>query len=736
MKRNRLASSLCSLLGLLAAAGSASAGISITAGSIGGSGSAIGDGITPDAFACAGVPLGTSCNGTFGLNAPTCDVQSNNVASQSAQVPLSATGGGAGTSGGLGDDPAAITTARADAQGFITADGTAAGFGELTINMCGSTTTTPSGSLSTLAEYSANINTPGIKFSIALPGTDPVPFTEEYTGVFAPLAGTTAFLPDLSAPNPGTITQQNGQMFLSAGAYELVKSFSRNAGNRPGDDATFSGGYRLTVGTNGTVSGACCFDGDCELVSGPGDCEGGFYLGDGTTCDQCNGQAECCYPWDNGRDDLRGGQTSQIGVDQDWQAFGRVAFDDFWLCEGQVSIIHRVSGTMNTNSVVPKVIVVILPDCDGRPVLTEPLAVAGLSGTRFDVDQEDVPFVLGRVEILDNSRAGPDGFRSIEARAYFDLEKKLALKGGVYWVTFIGVSGTLDPLDEFFWATSGNGVVKGKPGAFFNDGEWLDSDLLCCGCTDYNFCLDGETCKILLDNGGPILSAGGQLLFPGVASLQNGGNTATKSRAADKFVVPPCVRFDPCYIEGWVWTNCERVALQFFRDSCHCPLDQDSGSPLRTADCVMGTGIRLPDPSGIEVELKKVQFFLTEPEAAAIGPGTSNGFNLWLSLVGLGDNRQNARAYFAFGDRCDRPCESFGPGCFRPAPFDQTTWRPNGIANTSFPGFDHAFLIAMREPRIVRPPVVTECPADINRSGDVTVQDIFSFLEAFFTGCP
>jgi hypothetical protein len=46
--------------------------------------------------------------------------------------------------------------------------------------------------------------------------------------------------------------------------------------------------------------------------------------------------------------------------------------------------------------------------------------------------------------------------------------------------------------------------------------------------------------------------------------------------------------------------------------------------------------------------------------------------------------------------------------------------------------------LAVRDPG-ERPPVtvtVDPCPADVNNSGQVTVQDIFDFLTSWFAGCP
>lgn len=693
---------VCSAFGamlLTACAGTALAGVSITSGSVGGSASADPFGKEQAVFACAGVPAaGSSCpTGPGALDSPACDIQTDGSnASQDAQVQLSASGGAAGTSGGLGDDPLLASAPKAQAQGFISADAGAAANGSFEISMCGGISNL--GVRGESPQFSANINTPGVTFRVDLPGNQPVPFTETYSGDFAP-QGLHAFEPDLSDPNPGAITQVNGQDFIAPGAYILTQSFSATVGTRSSDQLSFEGTYRLVIG-NGT---------------------------------------DCCKPWDNGRYDGRNGQTSQIGVDQDWMGFARVSFDDFWLCEGQLHRIGAVRGTMSTNSAAPKFIVAILPDCDGRPDITRPLAVAGLAGTRFDVDQADVPFVLGSITIENVGPPDAQGFSLYDVRADFPRPKRVNLRGGAYWVTIFGVSGNLNPLDEFFWGSSGLGVVKGRPGVFYDGQEFFDSDQLCCGCTDYNFCVEGQSCKILLDNGPPVTQFGPPH-FPAVASLQNGQRTSDKSRAADKVVFPPCSHAQVCYIEGWVWTNCERVSLEVYLDACHCPDDDLPPEATRQADCVWPTGITATDPTGQVVELKRAEFSFDQPMIMRAAPGTDNsGGNFWLSLVGQGDNRQNARAWFAFGVRCDNPCTNFGPGCFRPAPFDITTWRPNGLAGTSVPGNDHALLVAVTEPdRTAPPPPVTEpaCAADVNRSGDLTVQDLFDFLAAYFAGCP
>ncbi len=600
---------------------------------------------------------------------------------------VSETTGSGTTSGGLcdGDDDGDCTdvgesvVATVDATFTATATGLRTGQTVYRVRGNGVTTFDSSGRYTGFINFALTLS----QLIITIPGPDPLPVTMT-SGVITSTADGT----------------QYGNGLVPPGTYQLP-SFAL------GGSATSTGG-----GETRTF--------DWELRVGP--------------------EKPCCEPWDNGLPDGRGGQTSSIGVDADWKPMVNAAFDDMWLCEGSIYTINAISGVLNTNSALPKAIVAILPDCNGLPDIRRPLAVAGLRGTRFDVDQDDVPFVLGNVSIDDTGFPDADGFRPIRVNATFGAgaDKPLVLKGGAYWVTIIGFSAALNPFDEFFWATSGNTFVKGRPGQFFDGVEFVGSEELCCGCTDYNFCVQGRECKILLDNGGP--QAGDFIVLPGSPSLQNGSNTQTRSRAADKIVLPPCQLVRPCYVEAWLWTNCDRAGLTFYNGGCACPPNGELGTEYLVSDCVMGTGTTVTE-GNVTLELKKFQWFFNNIPALEnlIGRPNRNGANLFISVFGLGDNRQNARAYWAFNERCDRPCDlSFGPGCIRPAPADQNHWRSNQTVPTAtILGHDYAFLVAIDDLDPRQPPVVTDtCRADIDRNGQLTVQDLFDFLAAWFAGCP
>jgi hypothetical protein len=445
---------------------------------------------------------------------------------------------------------------------------------------------------------------------------------------------------------------------------------------------------------------------------------------------------ECCQPWDNGPYDDRNAQTSQIGYDRNWATFARVTADDFWLCEGSVYRIRTLKAVMLTDAIVPKAQVVILPDCDGTPLW--PIAAA--DSQPIDLDTYPVHLhgdcAIGSVEIRELGTTTADGFRLIEVTATFP---KLWLKGGSYWVAFVGYSGTSDPEDQFFWGTSGNNVVKGRPGKFYNsdDMSWTDIDLLCCGCTDFNFCVEGEKCKILLDNGVPntlLLDFAGpgvapyppQPMIPGSPSLQNGSRTSDKSRTADDFVVPPCSRLTLCYLEGYILTNCERVRLDIYDGSCHCPSEAD---PILTLEPQCLTRIGVPAVrDGQFLSLYRAEFF--DFKGIRLEPGR----NYWVSLYALGDGSQNARGYFLWNVTCGSRCPiNFNPGCIKGPPYNTAHWQPVE------PARDFAFLVAVadaeRDPAVVLPPAPT-CAADINGVDGVTVQDLFDFLAAWFGGCP
>jgi len=444
---------------------------------------------------------------------------------------------------------------------------------------------------------------------------------------------------------------------------------------------------------------------------------------------------ECCEPWDNGRFDERNAQTSQNGFGEDYRRFGRITADDFWLCEGNIYYIRTIRGTMLTNSVVPKADVVILSDCDGHPSNEDPLAYAySVPPTPMGV----APCTDGVVTISETGRTTVDGLRVIEVEATFT---GLWLRGGAYWVSFIGFSGTGDADEEFFWGTSGNQVVKGRPGQFFdtneNEPQWVSIDEICCGCTDFNFCIEGDDCKILVDN----IGAGGAYSTSNYGSSINNNNIAQDTRSADDIVVKDCADQRLCYFEGYLFSNCNppRARLDVYDNACKLPATFSRPTTFEPT-CIEDTG------ETITIDGRRLHIYLVRFWDLRAIDGSpfilQRNKNYWFSIYGLGTGAQNQRAYFAGSDRCDFQCSyRFNQGAIsgRGVGLTAALWKPiDDIAGRSF---DFAFMVAT-EPVAEDgdlPPAGTgpaACASDINHDGYVTLQDLFDYLQHFFTGCP
>jgi hypothetical protein len=454
------------------------------------------------------------------------------------------------------------------------------------------------------------------------------------------------------------------------------------------------------------------------------------------TATSASAQIPCCDPWDNGRYDGSGAQTSQVGYDLDWRLFGRVSFDDFWLCEGQVYKVNRLRGMMCTDSLLPKALVVILKDCNGLPDISESGIVA--IANSIPIDTTDAPVgsecKVGTVEIAETGGQTDNGFRIIDVTASFS---HLWLKGGTYWVAFVGYSGNANPLEQFFWGHAGLGTIKGKPGQFYNSDDQTFSDVssLCCGCTDFSFCVEADHCKILVDNGGPSLTDYAPSIF-------HPGSTFREARAADDAVIANCNDRVVCFVEGYLATNCDppRARLDIWDNACKLPAT--FAPPATFAHkCIFDTGqtIRIDNT---DLTIYKVQFW--DLRAGDGSPFTlQQNKNYWFSIYAVGSNSQSQRGYFLGADRCDLKCEG------RTSHFNQAAVSGRGVGLTDnrwisvqqYTGraFDLSLLVALED--IVQDPDVgtgssPTCAADIDGNGTATVQDLFDFLAAWFAGCP
>jgi hypothetical protein len=428
----------------------------------------------------------------------------------------------------------------------------------------------------------------------------------------------------------------------------------------------------------------------------------------------------CVSPWDNGVFDERTAQASEVGVDAAGLPYRRVSADDFWLCEGSIHRIDTIRATLITNALVPKAEVEIYENCDGVPGRLVARATA-----RRPAASLPPTVAVGNI-MVSPTTSTYNGYQVVAVTASFPA---LYLQGGNYFISIWGFSGTSDPIDQFYWGTSGDSQVKGLPGIFFNSGAgslWTSTDDLGCGCTDFNFQVEGESCKILIDNGNPVSSA---TLPPGESSVEPASGSSSRTRSADQFVVPPCEPQLVCYLEAYLWTNCPSVGLELYDPACHCPVEGAPAVTLR-ASSVIALGPTVSGGLG-SAPLKLVKAVFTQFPGR--GLVLADGRNYWLSAFGIGDASLNARALFAYAERCDRSCPvRFDPLCRASGVTSPLTWTRGSR--------DHAFLIASADDvsarRTFAPnPVDTRCPADFNRDRVVTVQDVFDFLSVWFGGC-
>lgn len=473
-----------------------------------------------------------------------------------------------------------------------------------------------------------------------------------------------------------------------------------------------------------TVIGADCHDNtgsivttvtfpdpDCNQNGLPDICD--ILSGRSKDCDGNRVPDECQCVWDGGDPptDLAdaAGQISHLGGGS---GPGAKVADDMYIEPGLVVRIFEFKGVMLTDLIpgLRKARLELFADCDGRPAGTPLYTFENPTWT------ED---------------AGPnaDGFYLVTYT--FDLcDDQLWLDGGrTYWWSLTGL-GTCDGLDLSSWVASTSRVAGSPPMKTDglppvhcwaeNFGEWSPLDACCIGCVNMSYKVVGQSCPIIWNNG-PAIVAG-----PGAGGIRSETlSPSQRWRGADDFVVKPCDDQKVCLIDAWVWSNCDPVRgfVEVYNNDCRVP-----GSLVAslTDPQVIPTG----DAVTIDGTLRRGYILRFAPLDLTLPP-LPGGRTYWLSAGADRTGSQNARTYFAFGSRCDA-CPRSGFASQSSTPPAPVNWSPVGP--------DLAFRIAGAPPEIVIPtltaPPPTVCAADVNHSGEVTVQDIFDFLGAYFAGCP
>ena len=445
--------------------------------------------------------------------------------------------------------------------------------------------------------------------------------------------------------------------------------------------------------------------------------------------DNSGGVQETYSLWHTGDWDLVNGEWSfDRGTTDDVVI---KAADDFYLCPSAVHRLTTFTGKMLVKQANPDFAIrarlLIFDDCNGRPgELIE------------EFDSECAAFI----------ESGPNGFNLYQFQFFFDC---FWLKGGTYWASLVAVAPVADSAFEAFWVSTGlpgdppTPTVLGKRPIFMNgDAEWMDFDTCCHPCADLQFCLIGETCPIMWDNGEPYLDDAddnppGNAPFDVFGTRSEKSNlTPRNSRAADQFVVKTCEDEMVCYIEGYIFTNCIsfEAHLEIYENDCREPdFSLPGGVPYytRIADQIIDLGYTGLRVDGVEVRAYKV-VFCNWP----VPLNLEKSKNYWLSLSVRDTFSAAERAYFA---HVDLPCDPCTHGNIWKIDPGMELAPGRQILDWTSAGADFAFLIATKKHEGSVPLGGGDggdqgCAVDINDNNEADVADIFLFLSAWFSGCP
>lgn len=445
----------------------------------------------------------------------------------------------------------------------------------------------------------------------------------------------------------------------------------------------------------------------------------------------------CDCTWHNGDFDGRDGQVSHLGGAV---PHGMKAADDFYLCEGYVYDLQNISGRIMTTTLVGlvKPRLEIWSDCNGAPgTLLYTLEKATVTetgqsfGTAFDgrpLRIVDATFTLANETKVEN--------------------KNIVLKGGTYWISLYGTSDnqcpTMQMCDVTYWGTAGNQIVKGSPAMkidgvptpsynqFNFPGPWRSVlDDCCVGCTDLNFTVCANACKILIDNGEGRRGSG---VIGSTSQFAPTSWSQIETRSADDFVVPPCADTTICYVEGCVLTNCVGFwgVFELYANDCNKPSYSLGGQPLGGQQ-YLATKV-IPLNYSTVVDGQTLNAFKLEFHDLNIT--LTGGRQYWISVGVKHTFSINERAQFCFNADCERSCLiRFNEGRVL------TAFTRDIVGGQSVPGWakvgnDFAFLIGANSASGGAGNATPTCVADFNRDGQVSPADIFDYLNAWFTGCP
>jgi hypothetical protein len=470
---------------------------------------------------------------------------------------------------------------------------------------------------------------------------------------------------------------------------------------------------------------------DCNNNRIPDSCD----IALGTSAD-CGGNGipdECECFWDNNFTAIlppsRSGSTFEPSLNGQLSHLGGAvprgekAADDFYLEPCKVHRITSFSATMLTNAIPQfrRARLEFYRDCDGRP--------------------DGEPFLVSTDYQIVATANGPAGF-TLVTYCFDFCDQHFWLDGGRYWVSIMGY--TIDSrrtTDETYWiaadpssfdvmqsipvkASGTGGVFPSQQNQMTFD-SWVSLDECCLGCVNLNFKLTGYSCDIWWDNGE---WAKGQSRVVPVGGLSSRQGEPFRDRAVDNFGTSTCEDADVCYVDAIIHTNCdiEESFFEIYANECREPTEllYTSGRP---------SAIEQLDTDAVRVGIHWLKTYRVRFEVSDLLLPRNQ--NYWISAVVPTGTTLSNYARFAFADPCENACNvRISPAQSR------TSGTQSSVDEWAAGQHDLAFRIALRpeQPRMVRPPLSQPifCGADINRSGAVTVQDIYEYLQLYREGCP
>ena len=389
--------------------------------------------------------------------------------------------------------------------------------------------------------------------------------------------------------------------------------------------------------------------------------------------------------------------------------------DDFYLDPGLVFHITSYRAQVFTNSLQRGARLSLFEDCNGQPATD--------------------PFKSFDTESVATESPASDGF-SLVTYVWNLCDEHLTLDGDkTYWLSVQGKV-LCNETDRAYWAVVGAtprpsemiGSVPFKALGVGNDPcttttfeEWTTIADCCIGCANTAWLMTGEKCQLLLDNTPVDLDATTRGGDP------SGLNRGVFSRAADNIAITPCRNETICFLEAYIWTNCNPVRgfLEIYDNSCVFPVGPARFTAEPTEVIPLDESVVI---DGVSYDGYKLVFW--NPPWHLEG-----GRNYWISVGADGQGAFAARSFFAYRDQsltCD-PCGELHitPGAKLANRQTSTTWTRATR--------EYAFRVATKPYNLevgTHGGTINLCPPDINRSGSVTIQDMFDFLDQYLNGCP